>query len=94
MAYVLTQEEFEALDAVIGSSKLQNNGIYLVLTDDGTSDYFVIENKSLSFELPFEEGLAIISDSVDFDNLIELGYITENQLNTILDLFDRFDIAY
>ena len=80
----LTRDEIDAVGAVCAAANLQG------CVDADAQDGLLIDGR----QAPFSEGLAVIADTVDFDMLEECGYITAEQVETLIGLFERFGVAF
>ena len=90
MAHVLTDEEFDAVDACCVASKLQDDGFYLSGSQDGAAIFFVDNGERLGLDA----GLEVLADGVELEDLAETGEMTDAQVAAVMGLFERFGIAY
>ena len=85
--------EYNALDDVRLGAWLADDEFYpsraqhMERTD---SDYFTDNGRMLTIE----EGLAMLADRADLDQLVADGDITQGQSDLVLDFIYRFNVAY
>ena len=88
MAYVFTEDEFNAIDKLCSISKLTDGGFYIMQDEEG--DFF----EDNGIRLSLEEGLFTLADSVMMEDFVEDGSFSQEEMDIVLDVFDRFGIQY
>lgn len=85
--YIMSEKEFNALDKVLMESHLIDE---LAVTQIDDTDCFMdFESDEV---LTFKEGLEIVYDSDANEICFENGCITEEEFNTVKELFEKFEI--